>query len=262
MKIAISARQTGKTRAFDMTARGLKPAALLAAQREHGDRLRYIAGCRCDACRRANSAYESARQKARKAGDWNGNVSAEKARQHMAFLSKCGVGRRAVAAASDVGDTILSAIIAGRKTQIRARTEKAILAVTQEAASDRALIPAKKTWKLLNRLLKDGYTKSELAAHLGYKTRALQINKDVVTVRNAYLVERMYDQLQCVCAKRTNKLLQELRSEGYSSKQIEQLLADLAHAAGVPLSYLQERNGRIPLKTANLVERLYEQLTS
>lgn len=59
-----------------LAARGLKPIAQLAANRDHGDRVRYLAGCRCTDCRRANSAYESARQKARAAGDWNGFVLA------------------------------------------------------------------------------------------------------------------------------------------------------------------------------------------
>ena len=62
--------------------RGLKPASELAAKRPHGDRLRYVAGCRCDLCRKANSTYERERQKARAAGDWNGIVDAAKARQH------------------------------------------------------------------------------------------------------------------------------------------------------------------------------------
>lgn len=56
--------------------RGLKPVAELAEQRSHGDRLKYLAGCRCVPCRAANSRYEVARAAARKAGDWNGLVPA------------------------------------------------------------------------------------------------------------------------------------------------------------------------------------------
>ena len=48
-----------------LEARGMKPVTELARQRPHGDRLRYMAGCRCPACRGANSAYERLRARAR-----------------------------------------------------------------------------------------------------------------------------------------------------------------------------------------------------
>jgi hypothetical protein len=104
-----------------LAARGLKPIAQLAANRDHGNRVRYLAGCRCTDCRRANSAYESARQKARAAGDWNGFVLATR-RAHLKDLSSKNVGRRAVSAASDVAESIVFAIASGTKTHIRART--------------------------------------------------------------------------------------------------------------------------------------------
>jgi urease accessory protein UreE len=247
--------------AAGLAARGLKPIQELAATREHGDRLRYIAGCRCADCRRANSAYESARQKARAAGDWNGLVPAEKARDHLKQLSELGVGRRSVAAASDVADSVLTEIIAGRKLKIRARTERAILAVTTAAAGDHALVPAKQTWKLINQLLKDGHTKGELAILLGAKHPNLQLKKDFVTVRNAHLVERLYEKLRWTCAKKTLKLLKKLVDEGYTSKQIRQHAAELAHSQGVEPVPLEARNGRIPFRTEALVERLHARLT-
>lgn len=64
-----------------LPSRGLKPAAELAKVRPHGTRLKYVGGCRCDACRSANSAYERDRQLARKHGDWNGLASARRARR-------------------------------------------------------------------------------------------------------------------------------------------------------------------------------------
>ena len=78
-----------------LAARGLKPAAVLAQQRPHGDRLKYVGGCRCAECRKANTEYEKARAKARRAGDWNGIVSAKKARQHILQLRLAG-GRERV----------------------------------------------------------------------------------------------------------------------------------------------------------------------
>jgi hypothetical protein len=253
--------ETTQHRAAGLAARGLKPVHELAATREHGDRLRYIAGCRCADCRRANSAYESERQKARAAGDWNGLVPAEKARAHLKQLSEQGVGRRSVAAASDVADSVLTEINAGRKLKIRARTERAILAVTTAAAGDRALVPAKQTWKLINQLLKDGHTKGELALLLGAKSPNLQLKKDFVTVRNAHLVERLYEKLRWTCAKKTMRLLEKLRDEGYTTRQIEQAAAELAWSQGIEPVPLEARAGRIRAVAAALIERLYVQLT-
>lgn len=248
-----------------LSGRGLRPVAELAADREHGDRLRYMAGCRCFACRRANSAYEATRKVARAAGEGNGIVPAAKARAHMKALSAQGMGRRSVGAACDVADTVLSDIISGRKINIRAATERAILAVTADAAGDRALVPAKATWKLLDQLTADGYTRSDLATRLGSKakTPALQLKRDFVTVRSAYLVERLFDQLKFECAKPTLKLLAKLREEGYTQGQIEQRLGTLFADLGetVPL-LVPNKKGRISAKAADLVKQLYQELTS
>lgn len=245
-----------------MSSRGLKPVAALAANRDHGDRLRYMAGCRCFACRRANSAYEAERKLARAAGDWNGLVPAEKARAHLKDLSDQGIGRRSVSTVSDLSETVLSAIIAGRKTKIRALTERAILAVTKDAAADGSLVPAKETWKLLKELIKDGFTKSELARRMGAKTPALQLKKDFVTLRSAYQVQRLHSELRSTCAKSTTRLLAKLREEGYTPSQIEQKLAELARARGEDAPPLEVKNGRIRARAADLVEQLYEQLTA
>ena len=184
--------------ATSLSARGLKPIAQLAANREHGDRLRYMAGCRCDDCRRANTSYEKSRAAARKAGDWNGIVPAAKARTHLLSLSKQGVGRRSVGAVTDIGDSILFAIRSGTKKRIRARTERLILAVTIAQASDNALTSAVGTWKLIDKLLAKGYTKTQIAHGLGYETHALQIGKEQVTVRTAYEVRRLYEKRESI----------------------------------------------------------------
>jgi hypothetical protein len=173
----------------------LRPASELAADKPHGTRLRYMGGCRCDDCRRANSRYESERQRARKMGDWNGIVPADRARQHMLKLARQGVGRRAVQAATDIADTVLSDIRTGRKKRIRARTERLILAVTKSQASDHALVSAKSTNQRIALLLEEGYTKSYLAKRLGYKREALQFNAETITVRNRDRVERLYRKL-------------------------------------------------------------------
>lgn len=244
-----------------LNARGLRPAAELAEGRPHGVRLRYIAGCRCGDCRQANSRYETFRAAARKAGDWNGIVAAAPARAHLALLSSAGVGRRVVCDVSGVADTVLTEIIAGRKAQIRARTERAILAVTVAAAADGAYIDAKPTWKLLDALIADGYSKTELARRLGYATHALQLKRTQVTVRNAYDVQRLYERLQMCDAGKTMALLAELSDEGFHRSRVRRLLETLAIDQGAEVPSLDVRRGRILLSTAKLVERLHAQLT-
>jgi len=177
-----------------MAQRGLKPVSILAAGRPHGDRLRYVAGCRCAECRAANAAYERGRQAERAAGNWNGVVSAERARHYLKQLSAQGVGRRAVAEASDVSHSILTEVRTGRRTQIRALTERRILAVTVGMALDHALIPAGPTWRLIGELTAAGFSQVFLAQRLGYK-RALQFDRKEVTVRNAARVRRLHREL-------------------------------------------------------------------
>lgn len=181
-----------KGRTMNLADRGLKPVAVLAAGRGHGDRLRYLAGCKCVECRAANARYENMRSKARRSGDWNGLVPASTARRHLIWLSRRGLGRRAVAAASDVGETTLCDIRSRKKRQIRARTGRAILAVTLDMASDHALTSARRAWKMIHRLVQEGYTKQRIARELGYVGPGLQFRKERMTVRNVFRVGQVY----------------------------------------------------------------------
>lgn len=135
------------------------------------------------------------RQKARRAGDWNGIVPADRARAHMLKLARAGVGRRAIGAATDIADSVLQAIRMRRKSRIRARTERAILAVTKAQASDGAYVSAKPSWKLIDELLEEGFTVKFLAEQFGYKNPALQFNRERVTVRTAGRIERLHRRL-------------------------------------------------------------------
>lgn len=176
-------------------ARGLKPATELARDRPCGIRLKYVAGCRCAACRRANTDYETARAKARKAGDWNGVVDAARARDHLRALRRRGIGRNAVATAADVARSIVQAVRAGTKKRLRARTERKLLAVGVAQRMDGALVPAARTHKLIADLLVEGYTKRSLALRMGYANKALQVGKKFVTLRLAHRFERLHNKL-------------------------------------------------------------------
>lgn len=205
--------------------RGLKPADVLAEGRPHGTRVRYLGGCRCADCRQANTQYERDRQKARAEGDWNGIVDAAAAKQHLLDLAAQGVGRRAVADASDVPGTILHDVRSGRKTKIRARTEKKILAVTVAMAADHALVDAAPTWALIAELRAAGFTKTRIAKELKHNSRQLQLGRRQVTVRNAAAMRRVHERLMAsdevpVKAGPTRQMIAALRDEGYSTPQL------------------------------------------
>lgn len=166
--------------------------AALAARKPHGSRVKYKAGCRCLLCRAANARYVAERATARASGDWNGLVPAEKARGHVLALSKKGIGRRAIAAASDLSEKVLSRISSGLQLQIRKRTETKILAITKEAVSDGSLVSARRTWHQIRALLTEGFTKTELARRLGHKSPSLKFGKKRVRARTAARVDKLY----------------------------------------------------------------------
>jgi hypothetical protein len=166
------------------------------AIKPHGTRARYVSGCKCPQCRAANSRYSCEAQRRHDAGETGTIVPADAAREHIQKLAKAGVGRRAIAAASDVGATIIHEIKLGRGLRIRASTERKILSVTADARSAAALVSAASAWRRVNELLQRGYTRGQLALWLGAKTPALQLNKKTITAKSAARVERMYRLLQ------------------------------------------------------------------
>lgn len=124
---------------------------------------------------------------------WNGLVDAGPARAHLLALSEQQVGKRAVSAACDVALSVLDLIRRGTKTQIRAQTERRILAVDASAISDGARVPAKPVRKLLRRLQREeDMTKGAIALRLGSKVPALQVgNTRWVTARTAAKVAKL-----------------------------------------------------------------------
>lgn len=160
-----------------------------------GVRAKYVAGgCRCMLCRAANSRYETERAAARKRGEGNGLVDAAPIRAQLRRLSRQGVGYKSVAIAADVSKTVLQNVMTGRKHQVRARTVRRVLAVTKDAIADRALVPGARAHAMLERLLDEGFTKTELARRLGSKAKvpSLQLKARLLTARSASKVERLY----------------------------------------------------------------------
>jgi hypothetical protein len=125
---------------------------------------------------------------------WNGLVPADAVRAHLKKLSRHGVGYKSVAAAADVSKTVLADILFHGKSQLRAQAARRVLAIDREATADHALVPAGRTWQRLERLLAEGFTKTELARRLGSKARvpALQFQDHQVLAKTAARVERFY----------------------------------------------------------------------
>ncbi len=168
----------------------------LSANKEHlhGTRVSYMKGCKCVDCKAANTRYECERAKMRKAGMDNGLVPAERARGHLLMLSGKGVGRRTVSDKAGVSESVISLIRKGLKKQIRKETEKRILSISAKDAEGSTLVDAAHTWRLINELLKSGYTKKSLAQAMGLKL-SLQLRKDKITVRSSRKAREMYAQL-------------------------------------------------------------------
>lgn len=149
----------------------------------HGTRARYVCGCRCDGCRRANREHANARARAIKAGDANPLVSATEAQAHLLFLSHMNVGRRAVRAVTGISRSTLVKIRNGKKTQIRRLTERKILRVTLDARLPSALVPGTSTWERIRRLRQAGFKKAHIALRLGKKGPSLHIRVNFVTAK-------------------------------------------------------------------------------
>ena len=264
-----------------LEARGMQPITELARQRPHGDRLRYMAGCRCPACRDANTAYERMRARARKAGLGNPIVPADEARAHLKALSAAGVGRATVAQATDISSAIVQMIAAGTRTQIRLATARKILAVTPDCKADGTRIDAAPTWALIHELIKAGDTKLSIARALGQQGAGLQLSRKTVTVRNADKVRRHHArrmaeiaaerqaaeaQAQLVApvpAGATRQRLEWLREELGHPKRVARAIGvteDELHQVCAAPSFKAQKAPTVPRAFADLVESAYRRL--
>lgn len=173
----------------------LKSPQELGAQNPHGTRAKYMGGCHCESCRKANCAYSRQRDKLNRQGLTNRIVPADAARRRLLALSKMHIGKRAIAAATGIGVSILFEIRNGTRKNLRQETERRLMGFTAEYRSDHSFVPAGSTWKLIDELVEEGFTKTELSVRLGSKYRGLQFQKDRVVARTAMRVEKLHKAL-------------------------------------------------------------------
>jgi len=128
---------------------------------------------------------------------WNGLVDAGPVIKHVRKLSKQGIGYKSVAAAASVSATTIGKLLNGKRTRIRAAAARRILAIDRDAVADGGLVRAGRTHALIQRLLEEGFTKTELARRLGSRAKvpALQIRADLILARTASKVERFYNRI-------------------------------------------------------------------
>jgi hypothetical protein len=173
----------------------LKPIEVLAAAKPHGTRLRYMAGCKCVPCRAANSRYETRRAELRRCGLANGIVDAGRVRGRLRSLSRGGIGYKTAARNAGVSRTTLAMVKSGRRRNVRAMTEKRVLELGDRGGhADGAIVPARKTWRQIDRLLEEGFSKTALARRLGVG-KAIQFQRDRVLMSTARKVDRLYREL-------------------------------------------------------------------
>jgi hypothetical protein len=121
------------------------------------------------------------------------------AREHLHELARNGVGTRAVHEASDVALTVLCDIKTGVKRNIRAATERAVLAVDAGAIADHAIVDGSMTWQLVDELLEHGgFTRAGLARRLGSSVivSSRHLRRDRVLAVTAYRVARLHREME------------------------------------------------------------------
>lgn len=173
--------------------RRLARLAAAAERLPHGVRAKYVVGCRCQECRRANCEYAKRRERRKAVDGGNPTVPAAAVLDHIAALRASGIGWRSVADAAGVCRTVVYLLISGKKPSVRRATEQKILNVDAGAAADGTLVPAGPTWRILNGLIAEGYTRRQLAVFLGSKAKqpALQVQPHWITAKTAAKVEKM-----------------------------------------------------------------------
>lgn len=125
-------------------------------------------GCRCDACRKANSRYNK----------WNqipGScdlIPSDEVRRHVKALQAAGMGRRTIAKRSGVSETVVSRLAgldhSKPADRVRPATAAKLLAVTPDRLAPKALVPSRGAVRRLQALVTIGHTQSSLAAGIGW----------------------------------------------------------------------------------------------
>lgn len=159
-----------------------------------GTRVRYGLGCRCTDCRKANSQYEMERARIRKTEGSDVWVDVAPVREHLLALSAKGIGYKTVSQYADVGHTCLAKVMNGKSRKMRRTRAERILAVTPDCVMAGTLVSSRSVRQKLKALKAEGFTMTELARRLGYKSPAIQFGKrKKVTAKTRTRLERFWN---------------------------------------------------------------------
>jgi hypothetical protein len=145
-------------------------------------------------CRAANARYVAAlRAQAAIYPDPRERVDAGPARAYLAQLRALGVGYRRAAQLAGLDPAVVNDIRMGRKDPIRADTSARILGIRPALAHGQA-VPSWRTWRFLDSLRGEGFTKAEIARRLGLRGARIQFKRvgGKVRVDNALKVKGLW----------------------------------------------------------------------
>lgn len=167
----------------------------------HGTRSRYVnRRCRCIPCRAAQNEYQRDRIAKVRAGIWQRPVSARRVRQHLFYLSSHGVGRRTVSDITGLSMRVLADYKRGRRKRIGRANEKLILSITKKALYDRKLVPLTATERIVQKLMKEGFLKFQIATRAGISPSVLSKRKGYVFARTEMKLEQFYNRVTAEAA--------------------------------------------------------------
>jgi hypothetical protein len=172
---------------------------LKAASSPHGKRARYAGGCRCLLCRAAHAAYARKSRLRKKNGESRAIVSAAAARVRIMELTKLGVGARSISDAADVADTIIRDVKSGKQRRMRADAVGRIVALSADVArGDANLVPAHRSWVLIDELVSRGWTQVQLAKFMGYAGEKPKLPKRTprIWARTAHKIEKLFRHIE------------------------------------------------------------------
>lgn len=139
-------------------------------------------------CRAANAAYVQAHRSP------VGLVAADTARRHLAQLAEAGIGIRQAAQLSGVNASTVAGVRSGRLVTVRPSTSARLLGIGPTLAPS-ALVPATVTWRFVDSLEREGYTRRELAWHLGARSQQLQLGRRRIEAQTAVRLAAAYQRL-------------------------------------------------------------------
>lgn len=138
-------------------------------------------------CRAANAAYVATHRR-------RVSVAALESRAHLQSLESAGIGVRQVAALSGVSRSTVAAVRDGTRTQLHPSTAARLLATAPVRASG-ALVKATTSWRFIDSLEREGYTRRELAWHYGHRSQQLSFGRRKMRGATVAKVAALYARL-------------------------------------------------------------------